>query len=73
MKCDVDSFSILDRLMTRNGYQTPRNYSNRRRNSNSIGNRNRDDNRTVLKLDFISDSISNRIRNHIKQNNLPTY
>ena len=65
------SFSILDRLMTRNGYQTPRNHSNRRRNSNSIGNRNRDDNRTVLKLDFISDSISNRIRNHIKQNNLP--
>ena len=62
------SFKILDNVLTKNGYRAPRNLQNQRRRTNYSA---RTDNRTVLNLDFISDSISNRIRNHIKQNNLP--
>ena len=63
------SLKILDDLLTKNGYQEPRSYVNRRRSNRN--NLNSDDNRTVLRLDFISDSISNRIRNYVKQNRLP--
>ena len=63
------SLKILDDLLTKNGYQDPRRYLNRRRNNRN--NLNSDDDRTVLRLDFISDSISNKIRNYVKQNHLP--
>ena len=62
------SFKILDKVLTNNGYRDPRNLNKQRRRTN---NPNRVDNRTILTLDFISDSISNKIRNHIKQHNLP--
>ena len=62
------SFKILDDVLTKNGYRDPRNHQKQRRRTNRSTT---PDNRTVLNLDFISDSISNRIRNHIKQNNLP--
>ena len=64
------SLQLLDNLLKKNGYQDPRRLANRdhitRRRQEDT-----DNSRTVLSLDFISDSISNRIRNHIKQNNLP--
>ena len=63
------SFKILDDVLTKNGYRDPRNHQKQRRRTNRSTTL---DNRTVLNLDFISDSISNRIRNHIKQNNLPS-
>ena len=55
-------------MLINNGYRDPRNLNKQRRRTN---NPNRVDNRTILNLDFISDSISNKIRNHIKQHNLP--
>ena len=63
------SLRLLDDLLQKNGYQNPRRYcncsnSNRRQSVE-------DDSRTVLNLDFISDSASNKIRNYVKQNNLP--
>ena len=64
------SLKILDDLLTKNGYQDPRNFINRRRR-NSNNRKSDSDDRTVLRLDFISDSISNRIRNYIRQNHLP--
>ena len=64
------SLKILDDLLTKNGYQDPRNLINRRRR-NSNNRKSDSDDRTVLRLDFISDSISNRIRNYIRQNHLP--
>jgi hypothetical protein len=64
------SLKILDDLLAKNGYQDPRNFMNRRRR-NSNNRKSDSDDRTVLRLDFILDSISNRIRNYIRQNHLP--
>ena len=56
-------------VLQKNGYQNPRRYCN---SSNSNRRQSvEDDSRTVLNLDFISDSASNKIRNYVKQNNLP--
>jgi hypothetical protein len=62
---------ILDDPRVKNGYQDPRKFMNRRRR-NSNNRKSYSDDRTVLiSLNFISDSISNRIRHHIRQNHLP--
>ena len=63
------SLRLLNDLLQKNGYQNPRRYFN---SSNSNRRQSvEDDSRTVLNLDFISDSASNKIRNYVKQNNLP--
>jgi hypothetical protein len=64
------SLKIFNDLLVKNGYQDPRNFMNRRRR-NSNNRKSDSDDRAVLRLDFISDSISNRIRNYIRQNHLP--
>ena len=66
------SFKIIDDLLKQNGYIEPRKLYNNvcRKRSRSKKPKN-EDNKTILKLEFVSDSVCNKIRNHIKVNKLP--
>ena len=65
------SFKILDKLLYNNGYTDPRKIYESSRKRKYTTKTVTNEEKTVLQLDFISDSISNKIRNYIKKNKLP--
>ena len=66
------SLKRIDELLEQNGYTEPRkSYNKHSHKRRRIGSEKDLENKTILKLEFVSDSISNKIRNYIKKNKLP--
>lgn len=63
------SLDLVDDLYRKNGYSNPRQHHNT--NNRRGTSKNESTQKALLQLDFISDYVSNQIRNYIKQSKLP--
>ena len=64
------SYDILDKLYINNGYMNPRK-SLKKKKKKKTSQINSDRRKSVLKLPFLSDSVSNKVKEFIKQRKLP--
>ena len=67
------SYEILDKLYINNGYKNPREFLKTKKKKKRQKNAKNTmfQNKSILKLPFLSDSVSNKIRQYVKRQKLP--